>query len=427
MQKRSAHRSIVPSPQRSIVPSPQRTPKGARRDYTQITTRDLLEYWRSQRSEWTAKCYSYDVKVFARFLGFEEDTLAAVAYLLGNGHAPAEMMVADYAQHLFEIGRSAQTVNRHVAALKSLVRTAHELAPEEIPWTIHTKSLPVDRLRDTRGPGPAGVAKIIAQAEERGDFPVDLRNLALIRLLASTGLRVSEALKLDLRHVETSRARVSILGKRRKEREWITVPPQALDALTKWMEKRGREAGPLFVTYRGGSNRKAGRQSRPFSPLRRLSYNASFRALKKICIEALGQEEGERVGAHGLRHTAITLVLDLTNGDVRKAQRFSRHKSLDVLMVYDDNRTDLAGEASRMVADALEAMEPKRSGPETERQGEAGWQAEKKQSPSPGAKARAKARRRKAEAKVKVRRRRAARPPSRSESRPSLQKKPEPP
>ena len=42
----------------------------------------------------------------------------------------------------------------------------------------------------------------------------------------------------------------------------------------------------------------------------------------------------------------------LTSGDVRSVRRFSRHAKLDTLMVYDDNRADLAGEIARRLAAA---------------------------------------------------------------------------
>ena len=53
---------------------------------------------------------------------------------------------------------------------------------------------------------------------------------------------------------------------------------------------------------------------------------------------------------HKIRHSAITAVLDASNGNVRLAQRFSRHKSLEVLIKYDDNRQQLQKEAISLIA-----------------------------------------------------------------------------
>ena len=56
---------------------------------------------------------------------------------------------------------------------------------------------------------------------------------------------------------------------------------------------------------------------------------------------------------HRIRHSAITAALDATNGNVRKVQKLSRHKKLDTLMLYDDNRTNMQGEISSLLGDLI--------------------------------------------------------------------------
>ena len=72
-------------------------------------------------------------------------------------------------------------------------------------------------------------------------------------------------------------------------------------------------------------------------------------------VQAVGHQAGltAPVRPHGLRHAAITDALNLTRGDVRAVQRFSRHRDLRVLTVYDDNREDLGGAVARLVAGAV--------------------------------------------------------------------------
>ena len=52
---------------------------------------------------------------------------------------------------------------------------------------------------------------------------------------------------------------------------------------------------------------------------------------------------------HRIRHSAITVALDATDGDVRKVQKFSRHQQLDTLMIYDDNRGKDQAEVSALL------------------------------------------------------------------------------
>ena len=90
----------------------------------------------------------------------------------------------------------------------------------------------------------------------------------------------------------------------------------------------GLEPGPLFVNFD-----RAGKGGR-------LTGSAV------IHWGELGTKAGLTVRPHGLRHLAITSALDLTKGDVRAVQKFSRHKDVRVLNAYDDNRQDLAGDVA---------------------------------------------------------------------------------
>ena len=112
-----------------------------------------------------------------------------------------------------------------------------------------------------------------------------------------------------------------------------TLPTETQAVLRGWLSVRGDTPGPLFLNF---DRAKKGR---------RLTGAGLYALVRK-----LGRSVGVDVWPHGLRHTAITEALDLTEGDVRAVQRFSRHRDMRVLTVYDDNRTDLAGEVARQVA-----------------------------------------------------------------------------
>ena len=55
------------------------------------------------------------------------------------------------------------------------------------------------------------------------------------------------------------------------------------------------------------------------------------------------------VRPHGLRHTAITTALDASGGNIREAAKFSRHQRLETVLIYDDRRTDVAGQLAAQV------------------------------------------------------------------------------
>jgi integrase/recombinase XerC len=114
----------------------------------------------------------------------------------------------------------------------------------------------------------------------------------------------------------------------------LTLPEPTKTALETWLSVRGMEDGPLFVNFDRASK----------------GQRLTGRSVARV-LGVLGNAVGLTVRPHGLRHAAITAALDLTNGNFRMAQRFSRHRDSRVLGRYDDNRQDLGGEVARKVAE----------------------------------------------------------------------------
>lgn len=57
-----------------------------------------------------------------------------------------------------------------------------------------------------------------------------------------------------------------------------------------------------------------------------------------------------RAMPHGLRHTGITVAPDAFEGDVRKVRKFSRHSKVETVLAYGDERRDVGGEVSAVIA-----------------------------------------------------------------------------
>ena len=70
-------------------------------------------------------------------------------------------------------------------------------------------------------------------------------------------------------------------------------------------------------------------------------------------LKDLGKKAGIKTRPHGLRHSAITEALEATGGNIRAVARFSRHKNIQTLMIYDDNRQDLGGEIAKLIASGV--------------------------------------------------------------------------
>jgi integrase/recombinase XerC len=295
----------------------------------------LLAAFLSGRSAQTIRAYGRDLADFAAFKGVPAIGAAAVQ-LLAAGQGGANEVALRYRAHLLERGLAPATVNRRMAALRSLVQLARTLGM--IAWELEVPGVRAEAYRDTRGPGREGFRKLLDASAVRADAK-GARDTAILRLLHDLGLRRAEVCRLDVGDIDLATGTLSVLGKGRMEKERLTLPAPTREALVAWLVHRGASTPdvPLFTSLdraRKGSGRLTGQ------------------AVYHI-VRGLGNVAGIRVRPHGVRHLAITTALDTTNGDVRKVQAFSRHRNVQTLLRYDDARQDLAGDvAARVAAEA---------------------------------------------------------------------------
>jgi integrase/recombinase XerC len=142
---------------------------------------------------------------------------------------------------------------------------------------------------------------------------------------------------LDVHDLDLSAATAAVLGKGRTQKAKLTLPGPTRETLAAWLGARGSDPGPLFV-----------RLDRAKKGQGRLDGSSVYRILR-----ALGERAGIRARPHGLRHTAITELLELTGGNVRQVREFSRHASVQTVLKYDDNRQDRAGQLAGRLAEDM--------------------------------------------------------------------------
>jgi len=148
--------------------------------------------------------------------------------------------------------------------------------------------------------------------------PEGLRDKALCELLYGSGLRVSEALQLNVNDIDPRDRTVRVLGKRNKERI-VPVTQESLAAVEAWMARRDELRTPdsqsaLFLGSRG----------------KRMSAVAAWRAIRAI----LGPvTESARKSPHVLRHSFATHLLN-NGADLTAVSELLGHSSLSTTQVY---------------------------------------------------------------------------------------------
>lgn len=163
-----------------------------------------------------------------------------------------------------------------------------------------------------------------------------VRDRALLELLYASGLRVSEALNLDLEQLSLEGGFVRVVGKGDRER-LVPVGDVALEALVRYLDevrpgwlrpgapRGGDESDAVFVSPRG----------------RRMSRMDAWRAIRRAALRA-GLDE--RVTPHTLRHSFATHLLE-GGADLRVVQELLGHASITTTQLY----THLTGERIKQV------------------------------------------------------------------------------
>lgn len=285
----------------------------------------------------TRRARAQDFTDLARFLGCGRPEVACALVCSGTGAAAAAIALG-YVRSMLDRGLATATAARRVSSLKRLCKLARRLGV--IDWTIEVDAPRTEAYRDTAGPGRDGWVRILAACERSALATTQgRRDLAIIRLLHDHGLRRAEVAALDLADFEPDARRLFVVGKGRGEKSPIRLNRPTLLALAGWAGVRPATAdAALFVRCdRGAGPRPA-----------RLDGDGIHGA-----VAALGRRAGlaRAVKPHGLRHQAVTRVLELSNGNIDAAQRFARHSDPKTTQRYNDCRLDLAGEMARLLGE----------------------------------------------------------------------------
>jgi integrase/recombinase XerD len=218
----------------------------------------------------------------------------------------------------------------------------------DLRWRRRARRLPATLSRDQ-------VMKLLSQP--RGTEPLALRDRALLELMYASGLRISEAVSLEVGDVDLEEGLLQVRGKGGKERI-VPVGRHAVSALRAY-EGRGRPAlvgdavqSRLFLNARGGAISRQG------------LYKIVMRHARSAGLD-------ERMSPHTLRHSFATHLLS-GGCDLRALQEMLGHSDLATTQLYTHLSSDRLKDAyfsahPRAKMDA--AARPRAKGDEAARSG----------------------------------------------------------
>ncbi len=150
-----------------------------------------------------------------------------------------------------------------------------------------------------------------------------LRDLAILELLYSTGLRVSELTKLNKENLNLELGEFTIRGKRQKDRP-VFITQSAKEILEQYLQKRADNSPPLFIRLAGTKKVDTS------GDLLRLTPRSVQRIIQKYALLA---GITKHVSPHTLRHSFATNLL-MNGADLRSVQSLLGHSNIATTQVY---------------------------------------------------------------------------------------------
>lgn len=214
---------------------------------------------------------------------------------------------------------STLTQSYHLIALRSFLgycskRDIKTLTPEKV-------ELPKTKRKQVNFLTQSETERLLAAIGSK--TPQDLRDKAILELLFSSGLRVSELCNLNRDHIDLERGEFMVRGKGQKDRP-VFVSPEATEYLAAYIKTRVDAAKPLFIRYSGaktGDNEGESFRLSPRSVQRMVSLYAKRAGITK------------QVSPHTLRHSFATDLL-MNGADLRSVQAMLGHSNIATTQVY---------------------------------------------------------------------------------------------
>jgi site-specific recombinase XerD len=256
-----------------------------------------------------------------RTLANYRDALAAYKSWRGEGFGGwREAAADDFRDYLFALmkqGFKRATIRLRFAALRSfykflVLRRGLGRSPvAEVLLPKPERGLPVV-LSITQIDELLGMPLRLT-ADRKSPPWLPLRDAAILELFYSCGLRISELLALDVKHIDFIGETLRVVGKGSKER-MVPVGGPALNAIQRYRQAAAVTSGPLFLSTRQ----------------RRITQQAVDQLLKKY-LKHSSIPFG--ISPHKLRHSFATHLLD-AGADLRSVQALLGHASLSTTQIY---------------------------------------------------------------------------------------------
>ncbi|MEN9705188.1 MAG: hypothetical protein RLZZ393_1067 [Pseudomonadota bacterium] len=221
--------------------------------------------------------------------------------------------VRRFAARSHAAGLSPRSVQRRLSALRSFFRF---LVREGLARSNPGSDVRAPKAR-RRLPGTLDADQMGRLLDVPAEEPLGVRDLAMMELLYSSGLRLAELVSLDLPQLDLADRTVRVRGKGDKTRI-VPVGSKAIDALKSWLaERAGLAAGGTQAVFVGRNGRRLGARA------------------VQLRVAAAARRQGLTVNVHPhlFRHSFATHLLE-SSQDLRGVQELLGHADIGTTQVY---------------------------------------------------------------------------------------------
>ncbi len=326
--------------------TPESNPPGSG-EPASVEIREFLTHLGKERdlSPNTLHAYSRDLREFSSWLA------ARHGINKWDWNDITRTAIRGYMGHLMQRGLARRSIARQLSAVRSFFRWMHR---DERVDSNPARAVASPKLARTL---PAYLDRqqaetLLQHAATRAqslEF-TDVRNLAILELFYSSGLRLSELRGIDLADLDLVSQQVKVRGKGRKERI-VPVGDHAQRAIRNYLVKRDALLSGLRERRRsprvdmnadagGGGRIGTGSISRGAVFLSERGRRISARAVQHAMVSLMDAvSEGAELTTHSLRHTFATHLVD-AGADLRAVQELLGHASISTTQIYTHTSVD---------------------------------------------------------------------------------------
>lgn len=215
---------------------------------------------------------------------------------------------------------SVSSKNKYLISARIGLKEAYKLGILDRDITNNVKGFRQSKIHKRAGITQAEIKTITTSLKILPSTPRNARLAALIYLLTFQGLRQCEIVRLNVSDINFIAMTAYVRSKGQDDTQNIPLHPQTIKALKTYLKLNHISDGPLLINLScAGHNERL-----------------STRGLRKVVINFLVQQNIYK-SVHGFRHYFVSELVRAYKGDLLEVTRYTRHRSLEMLQVYNDN------------------------------------------------------------------------------------------